>query len=161
MVRGGLESLRRPDPQLGREGLVAGPDHTRPTRQRLHPRALSLSRTAFGGPTHTYAVDPAAPAVALAPYLTGFVSEADGATPVEGALVEIIDGASMVGRSDTTRVNGYYFIEHVRMATPMEVRASKTGYVPSVGTHPGVTDNALGYPDPSFLHFRLSRIPAG
>jgi hypothetical protein len=128
-----------------------------PGNVSIHVRYLADHTTA----PHSYAVDRAAPAVALAPCLMGFVSEADGTTPIEGALVEIIDGAGMAGRSDTTRVNGYYFIEHVRMATPMEVRASKAGYVTSVGTHPGITDDALGYPYPSFLHFRLSRIPAG
>ena len=108
---------------------------------------------------YTYAVDPSSPPVVLAPHLTGFVSEADGQTAVAGALVEILAGGPETGKTDTTRVNGYYFIQHVRMGIPMTVRASKAGYESVVSSHPGIVDSPSGHPEGNFLHFRLHRVP--
>lgn len=129
----------------------------------IRPGNISIQASYLGdrqAAPHTYAVDPNSPAVALAPYLMGFVSELDGTTPIAGVRVEIANDGADSGKSDITRVNGYYFINHVRMNTPLTVRASKAGFVSSVQTHPGITDNVYGYPGNNFLHFRLARVPA-
>jgi len=110
---------------------------------------------------HTNAVDPAAQVIVLAPYLVGFVSEADGATPVADARVEIIDGGLDTGRSNQTRVNGYCFIEHVGMGVPFRLRASKPGYVPSVASHAAIVDGQNGYPQTITLRFRLQKQTSG
>lgn len=109
---------------------------------------------------HSYAVNPTVPALPLAPYLTGSVFEVEGFTPVPSVLLEIIDGEYNIGKTDETRTNGAYFINHIRMGIPFKVRASKPGYVPSVESHPGITDDQLGFPSNNYLHFRLARIPA-
>ena len=108
---------------------------------------------------HSYRMTPNATAVPLAPYLTGFVSEINGAMPIGGVLIEILDGDS-AGKIDETRVNGAYFINHMSMGVPFTARASKPGYAPSVQTHPGITDGSTGFPANNFLHFRLERTPA-
>jgi hypothetical protein len=107
---------------------------------------------------YSYLVDPSSPAVALAPFLMGFVSEVDGTAPIQGVAIEILDGGSERGKSDVTRVNGYYFIQHIRMGVPLTVRASKAGYQSVVSTHAGIVD-ASGHPIENFLHFRLPRQP--
>jgi len=138
---------------------VASPGVIIPLRQgniAIHVRYLGERSVA----THTYAVDPAAPAVPLAPYLTGFVSEVDGMSAIAGVRVEIVDGDYDSGKSATTLINGYYFIEHLRMARSFTVRASKSGYLTSEATHPGFADGGSGDPEPSSLHFRLTRASA-
>jgi hypothetical protein len=138
---------------------VSSPGIIAPVRQgniSIHVRYLTDHAVA----PHTYAIDPTASAIPLAPDLTGFVSEVDGTTPIAGVLIEIIDGAYNSGKTATTLANGYYFIEHLRMASPLTVRASKSGYSTSVGTHPGIVDDASGFPEPNYLHFRLTRMSA-
>lgn len=89
---------------------------------------------------HSYAVDPSAPPIPLANYLSGSVRDVIASTPIEGAKVEIIGGPD-TGKSDQTRINGYFAIHHMRMGVPITFRASKTGYAPATGTHPGITDD--------------------
>jgi hypothetical protein len=107
---------------------------------------------------HTYEVDPNSAPVTLAPYLSGTVTERDGTTVVTGVLIEITGDGADNGKSDTTRVNGAYFINHVRMNTPLTVRASKAGYETSVQKHPGITDAPNGLNNT--LGFQLARLPA-
>jgi hypothetical protein len=139
--------------------IVASPGVIRPVRRgsvSIHVCNASGHRVAL----HAYAVDPAGPAVPLAPYVGGLVSEANGATPIVGAVVEIIDGGVDTGKTDTTRVNGTYFIEHIRMGMPFTVRASKPGYLSAESRHPGFVDNESGSPQPSNLPLRLTKAPA-
>jgi hypothetical protein len=83
--------------------------------------ARYAGQSGFAG--HSYAVDPVSPAVHLAPYLTGMVSEV-GVTPTHAigigdVFVEILDPPSEAGKSDVTRSNGFYVINHI----PMKGRA--------------------------------------
>jgi hypothetical protein len=140
--------------------MVAAPGRIVPLRQgniSIHVRSPTVQVAHVVAP-HTYAVDPAAPAIALAPDLSGFVFEVDGFTLIPDVRVEIVDGGIDTGKYDQTRVNGAYFLEHLRMGVPLTVRASKPGYVASTQTHPGIVDDSSGYPEPNFLHFRLARV---
>jgi hypothetical protein len=116
--------------------------------------------TQIGTAPHTYAVDPSRPAVTLAPYLDGTVTELDGTTPIGGATVEIVSAGPEYGKSATTLdTNGAFAIYDVVMNVPYTVQASKAGYVTSVQTTPPITDNALGYPGPLSVSLRLARVP--
>jgi hypothetical protein len=139
--------------------MVAAPGRIVPLRQgniAIHVRSPTVLGQVVA--PHTYAVDPAARAIALAPNLFGFVFEEDGFTVISNVRVEIVDGGIDTGKYDQTRVNGAYFIEHLRMGAPLTVRASKPGYVASTQTHPGIVDDSSGYPEPNSLHFRLARV---
>jgi hypothetical protein len=107
---------------------------------------------------HTYAVDPAAPAVVLVPYLRGVVFESDGKTSIADARVEIVDGGIDTGKSGQTAANGAFSIQDVRMGVPLTLKASKTGYVPAVLSIPPIADDDLGYPQASPLNFKLQRV---
>jgi hypothetical protein len=111
---------------------------------------------------HSYAVDPMAPAVSLAPYLTGLVREvgSTSALGIPDVFVEILDPSTEAGKSDVTRSNGYYFIDHVPMNTPLTARASKPGYLTATNVHPGISDDPVtGTPLNDSLHFELQRAP--
>jgi len=105
---------------------------------------------------HAYAVDPGGAAVPLA-YLSGtvFSGGIPGNGVVGGVTVAIIDG-ERTGRQDVTRDNGFYMIEFLHLNTPFTAQASKPGYSSDVRTHPGIVDDALGYPSNTSLHFSLA-----
>ena len=107
--------------------------------------------------SNTYEVDPAAEAIPLVPYLSGEITELDSGAPVGGVHVEITGGIDG-GKSDETRSNGFYFIEHLRMGLELSVRASKVGYIPVDQTHAPIVDDVNGFPGPSVLHFKLKRV---
>jgi hypothetical protein len=93
----------------------------------------------------SYAIDPAGPAVPLAPYLEGLVTEARTDSSIflgpgiPEALVEIVDPPSEVGRTYLTDTVGFYRFKHLPLDVPITVRASKAGYVTSIKTNSGIT----------------------
>jgi hypothetical protein len=103
---------------------------------------------------HSYLVDPANGPIALAPYVTGDI-RGTGTITIDGAIVEIIDGPD-AGRRDVSRVNGFYFLNHVHMSVPFRVRVSKAGYETVEKPHEAIIDNELGYPLSPPLTFILT-----
>lgn len=103
---------------------------------------------------HAYAIDPTSPPVPLA-YISGSTYAAGTPpAPLGGVTVEIIDGDRM-GTRAVTLDNGAFLLEFMRLGTPFTMRASRAGYRTAELTHPGVVDNALGYPANAFLRFDL------
>lgn len=100
---------------------------------------------------HAYAAEPSGAAVPLA-YLSGDTSPA-------GVTVEIIDGEGAGRRGVSREDNGFYMIEFLRLNRPFTARASKPGYSSVTKAHPGIVDDALGYPSDNTLHFTLSPLP--
>jgi hypothetical protein len=110
---------------------------------------------------HTYAVDPAAPPITLAPSMRVVVTEANTGTPIEDATVEIIDGGVDTGRSAQTRADGNAFFEHLRMGVPFTYRTTKAGYVSATSATPPIADEpATGIPRPTDFSVVLQRGPS-
>ncbi|HXB57527.1 MAG TPA: carboxypeptidase-like regulatory domain-containing protein [Vicinamibacteria bacterium] len=137
--------------------VFTSPGVVTPLRQgNIYVRAKFAGE--YGSSPHSYAVDPSAPPVVLAP-LSGQVYEDNGKyTAIPDVTVEIIDGAYNTGKRAMTLSNGFYNIDHLRMAVPFTARASRPGYQTQVLTHPGLTDDINGYPDNNSLHFYLKRL---
>jgi hypothetical protein len=107
---------------------------------------------------YSFAVGPERQAVPLAPYLMGFVSGPAAPVGIGGAKVEIVDGPD-AGKSDTTRDNGYYFINHVRMDAPFTVRVSKPGFITVLRSHPGIVASGPTLQPQATLHVDLTPVP--
>jgi hypothetical protein len=107
---------------------------------------------------HTYAVDPQAPAIALAPSLSVAVTDGSTGGRIEDAHVEIIDGGVDTGKSASTTDVGIAFLQHLRMGVPFTYRTTKAGYISATSTTPAIADDpATGIPKPSSLAVVLQR----
>lgn len=108
---------------------------------------------------YAFAVGPDRQAVRLAPYLSGLVrGPGASGSPLGGAKVQILDGPD-AGKSDTTRDNGFYFINHLRMGVPFTVRVSKPGFVTVEKAYPGIVDDNSGFQPIATLHIDLTSAP--
>lgn len=118
------------------------------------------ARTSFGHAMawHTYAVAPGAQPIPLAPYVTGYVRETDGTTPITGAVIEVTEGGVSTGASASLRTDGYYSLRDIIMNSPITVKVSKPGYVTETGVYQGFVDGDTGYPlNTAQFNFRLKR----
>jgi hypothetical protein len=143
---------------VSRPGVVAprtqGNIYIRVTYAGLHQTA---------GPS--FAIDPAAPAVALGPYLEGVVTQARTSPSVflgpgiPGALVEVLDPPSEVGRTCLTNNVGFYRLKHFPLDVPITVRVSNAGYVSLTKTNSGITiQPSFGQALNTGLGFELERV---
>ena len=104
-----------------------------------------------------FLVDPGAPARRLY-WLAGVVTEAATGTPIDGALVRMLDGYA-AGAVATTNSNGHYQIDNVLTGETFSVRASKDGFLPSTQSYR--VDSPVGPSgNPPFLDFTLQPAPA-
>jgi hypothetical protein len=130
----------------------------------IYIRVTYAGHQQSAGPS--YAIDPAGPAVPLAPYLEGIVSEArtDPSSIFFGpgipdVLVEILDPPSEVGRTYLTDALGFYKFKHLPLDVPITVRVSKAGYVTSIKTNSGITiQPSFGQALNTGLGFELERV---
>lgn len=133
------------------------PVATRPVRLYIAARVGTEARAS----SFAYEMAPGARPIPLA-LLTGFVFEGDtGFTGLEGVKVEILDGEGVAGFTATTNLTGSYSISYVRVGVPFTMRASRTGYEPSVVRHDGIKMLPEGLPDfaTTAQHFRLKKQP--
>ena len=129
----------------------------RPVRLYIGARVNTETRAS----SYSYEMAPGSRAVPLAA-LSGFVYEGEaGYSGMSDARVEILEGEANAGLSATTNLNGFYLIFHVRVGVPFTIRASKSGYGPSVAAHQGIKPHPLGFPDAETIsqHFRLNQQP--
>jgi protocatechuate 3,4-dioxygenase beta subunit len=69
------------------------------------------------------------PQVAPSPIVSGTVTDASTSAPLQGALVEVLDGVGNLENSATTDASGHYTINSGLVPGPAQVRCSKSGYV--------------------------------
>lgn len=139
--------------------VVAAPGRIVPVRSgniAIHVRIPGAHNVA----QHTYAVDPAAPAIVLAPAIAVAVTDATTGASIPDAKVEIISGGIDTGKSIQTLGNGAGSLQHLRMGVAFTIRASKAGYVASdMTTAPIVDDEQIpGLTTPRTLRFALQQM---
>lgn len=104
---------------------------------------------------HAYAVTPSEPPERLA-YVTGFTyADSIGGRLLGGVTLDITSGEGAGIHVATREDNASYMIEFLHLNVPFTIRATKSCYSPDVRSHPGIADDALGYPSNNFLHFAL------
>jgi hypothetical protein len=133
------------------------------TKGNIYVRVTYAGLHQPAGPS--FAVDPAASAVPLGPYLEGVVTEARSSPSVflgpgiPGALVEVVDPPSEVGKTCLTVNSGGYRLKHFPLGVPITVRVSKAGYITSIKTNSGITIQAtFGQALNTGLGFELERV---
>lgn len=154
-----------PDTQMDTDvAAVSKPGVVVPrTKGNIYVRVAYAGLHQSAGPA--YAIDPAAPAVPLAPYLSGVVTEARMSPSVfsgpgiPDALVEVVDPPSEVGKTYLTQNSGYYRLKNLPLDVPITVRVSKAGYITSIKTNSGITiQSSFGQALNTGLGFELERV---